>query len=188
MNPLGYIIAAIASVSIVISPVQKEVPTPEPEVVVQAEPVEKNSKPKEKSWEDLTVIEKVRKNPNNCNLNTQWMWGDGTCHDKSSSDSKTTYVAAAAPVSGSCQDWMNAAGITDQVNAHILIMRESGCNPNAVNPSSGACGIGQQLPCGKWPHPWNDPIGGMIDMQNYVFARYGTWADAVAFSTANGWY
>jgi hypothetical protein len=143
---------------------------------------------KEETWEDLSTAEKIKRNPNDCDLNTEWMWGDGSCHPKSPSDSKPTHVASVAPVSGSCHDWMNAAGITDQASAYTLIMRESGCNPNAVNPSSGACGIGQQLPCGKWPHAWNDPIGGMIDMQNYVFARYGTWADALAHSYAHNWY
>lgn len=88
----------------------------------------------------------------------------------------------------SCHLWMTQAGITDQASAYALIMRESGCNPNAVNRYSGACGIGQQLPCGKWTHAWNDPVGGMIDMQNYVIGRYGSWANALAFSNANGWY
>lgn len=96
--------------------------------------------------------------------------------------------ASAVSITGSCQDWMNTAGITDQANAYYLIIKESGCNPSAVNPSSGACGIGQQLPCGKWSHTWNDPVGGMIDMQGYVFGRYGSWANAVAHSRTTGWY
>lgn len=73
-------------------------------------------------------------------------------------------------------------------SAYTLIMKESGCNPNAVNPYSGACGIGQQLPCGKWPHAWNDPIGGIIDMQNYVFERYGSWASALTFHYSHNYY
>jgi hypothetical protein len=99
----------------------------------------------------------------------------------------TAPTVVAAP-GGSCASWMAAAGITDTTNAYTLIMRESGCNPNAVNRSSGACGIGQQLPCGKWPHVWNDPVGAMIDMQGYVFARYGSWANAVAFHNAHNYY
>ena len=102
-----------------------------------------------------------------------------------------TNAAAPPPapvITGNCQDWMKKAGITDISTAHILIMKESGCRPDAVNPSSGACGIGQQLPCGKWPHQWNDPVGAMIDMQNYVFARYGSWVNALNFHYANNWY
>ena len=75
---------------------------------------------------------------------------------------------------------MDAAGITE-LSAYKLIQAESGCNPNAVNRKSGACGIGQQLPCGKWSHIWNDPIGGMLDMKAYVTVRYGSWDNAWAF-------
>lgn len=101
--------------------------------------------------------------------------------------SKQAYTAPQRPT-GTCEDWMRAAGIVDMASAYQLIMRESGCNPNSVNPYSGACGIGQQLPCGKWPHVWNDPIGGMIDMQAYVFGRYGSWATALNHSLVHNWY
>lgn len=87
-----------------------------------------------------------------------------------------------------CHTWMKQAGITDPDTAYILIMKESSCNPNAVNKSSGACGIGQQLPCGKWEHQWNDPVGAMIDMQKYVFNRYGSWDNALKFHLAHNWY
>lgn len=89
---------------------------------------------------------------------------------------------------GSCRDWIRSAGITDIESAYILIMKESTCNPNAVNPSSGACGLGQQLPCGKWAHQWNDPVGALKDMNGYVIARYGSWAGALNFHIANSWY
>lgn len=103
---------------------------------------------------------------------------------------QTRYIAprAVAAPSGSCATWIAEAGVTDVANAMIVINRESGCNPNAVNRSSGACGIGQQLPCGKWPHVWNDPVGSIIDMQAYVFGRYGSWAGAVAQENSAGWY
>jgi len=91
-----------------------------------------------------------------------------------------------AQAAGSCQEWMNQAGITDQGNAYILIMRESGCNPNAVNKSSGACGIPQALPCSKLGT--SEPVEQLRWMQNYVVRRYGSWANAVAHSTSVGWY
>lgn len=97
-------------------------------------------------------------------------------------------VKVVVQVSGNCESWMAAAGITDRASAYALIMRESGCNPNSVNTSSGSCGIGQQLPCGKWPHQWNDPVGAMIDMQNYVFSTYGSWANALGHSYRMNWY
>lgn len=98
-----------------------------------------------------------------------------------------TQTASAAP-SGSCRDWMRQAGISDMVNGYELIMRESSCNPNAVNPSSGACGIAQALPCSKKPGQWNDPVNSMKWMQQYVMARYGSWSAAVQFHNLNNWY
>lgn len=75
---------------------------------------------------------------------------------------------------------MSQAGINN-TSARKLIQAESDCNPNAINKQSGACGVGQQLPCGKWDHQWNDPVGSMIDMQNYVYGRYGSWENAWTF-------
>jgi hypothetical protein len=100
---------------------------------------------------------------------------------------RTSYTAPAR-FTGTCAEWMSTAGITDTATAYTLIMRESGCRPDAVNPSSGACGIGQQLPCGKWPRQWNDAVGAMVDMQTYVFQRYGSWQNALAFHYRMNWY
>lgn len=94
--------------------------------------------------------------------------------------------APVAHASGSCGEWMVAAGITDMANATTLINRESGCNPNAVNKSSGACGIPQALPCSKLGT--NDPVEQLKWMQNYVNNRYGSWANAVSHSNSKGWY
>jgi hypothetical protein len=96
-----------------------------------------------------------------------------------------TAKASAVP-SGSCQDWMVAAGVTDIANAYTIIMRESGCNPNAVNKSSGACGIPQALPCSKLGT--SDPVEQIRWMQNYVINRYGSWAGAVSWWNQHHWY
>ena len=99
-----------------------------------------------------------------------------------------TNTQTASAMVGDCSAWMEQAGITDTVNAYKLIMKESGCNPRAVNKTSGACGIGQQLPCGKWSHQWDDPVGGMKDMQGYVIGRYGSWQQAWEYFNSNGSY
>lgn len=88
--------------------------------------------------------------------------------------------------SGSCRDWIVQAGVVDVENAYYLIMKESGCNPNSVNKSSGACGIPQALPCSKLGT--SDPIAQIQWMQNYCIRRYGSWAGAVAHSKSVGWY
>lgn len=107
---------------------------------------------------------------------------------KAQAVASTTVQAAPAhvTVSGDCASWIREAGVTDVANAMFLINKESGCNPNAVNPSSGACGIPQALPCSKIAGL--NPVGQIRWMQNYVNARYGGWAGAVAFWHANHWY
>lgn len=93
-------------------------------------------------------------------------------------------------VSGNKADWMTAAGIPQNMWPYVdsIVTRESGWNPNAVNKNGGACGLGQQLPCGKWAGAWNDPVAALKAMTIYVNSRYGGWAGAVAFWNQNHWY
>jgi hypothetical protein len=95
---------------------------------------------------------------------------------------------ATASASGNCATWIAQAGISDTANAIELIRRESNCNPNAVNSSSGACGVAQELPCGKSGCSMGDGACQVKWMNNYVSQRYGSWANAVAFHNANNWY
>ena len=96
----------------------------------------------------------------------------------------------AASASGSKQDWMEAAGIaqSDWAAVDALITRESTWNPNAVNASSGACGLVQALPCSKLGPNWNDPVVALKWGDSYVKSRYGGWQQALAHSNATGWY
>lgn len=89
---------------------------------------------------------------------------------------------------GSCRDWIAQAGVTDIESAYWLIMKESGCRPNAKNASSGAYGLPQSLPASKIAHCGDEPICQIQWMQNYVNNRYGGWAGAVAHSKLKGWY
>ena len=98
-------------------------------------------------------------------------------------------VPKPAPVpTGSCSDWIRAAGISDVASASELIRRESGCNPNAINPSSGACGVAQELPCGKSGCSLGDGACQVRWMSQYVVSRYGSWSGAINFHNANNWY
>ena len=116
---------------------------------------------------------------------------------KAAQEAKLVQVAKisqpAAPVtniSGTKSDWLAASGIPADQWGYVdqIVTRESGWNPNAVNKSSGACGLGQQLPCGKWSGAWNDPVAALRAMNGCVTGRYGSWAGAVAFWNANHWY
>ncbi len=89
---------------------------------------------------------------------------------------------------GTCSEWISAAGISDAGSASELIRRESGCNPYSVNASSGACGVGQALPCGKTGCLMGDGACQTLWMNQYVLGRYGSWSAALSHSYANGWY
>lgn len=104
-------------------------------------------------------------------------------------------VVRSVPITGNKYTWMTLAGIapTDYAHVDYIISNESGWNPCSYNPHQSdcsktaaqvgnhACGLGQQLPCGKWIHTWNDPVGGLIDASAYALARYGSWANAEYF-------
>lgn len=89
---------------------------------------------------------------------------------------------------GSCDDWIASAGITDLANAHYLITKESNCNPYAINKSSGACGIGQALPCSKMKCEMGDGACQVKWMNDYVIGRYGSWQAAADHHRRKGWY
>lgn len=105
-------------------------------------------------------------------------------------------ASAAAPqpvkVSGTCEQWMAQAGITDIANASFIFHKESGCNPNVVNASSKAHGVCQALPGNKMATAGSDwysnPVTQMRWCQSYAIGRYGSWANAVAFWKANRWW
>ena len=103
---------------------------------------------------------------------------------------KANTPAPVAQVSGDKQSWLAASGIPQSEWQYVdyIVSKESGWDPNAVNASSGACGLGQQLPCGKWAGAWNDPVAALVAQYGYVKARYGSYANAVAFWNANHYY
>jgi len=92
--------------------------------------------------------------------------------------------------SGTKTDWLAASVIPQEAwgAADFIVSQESGWNPNAVNPSSGACGLAQALPCSKVPGNPYDPINSLNWMNGYVVGRYGSWEGAVQHKEAEGWY
>jgi len=70
----------------------------------------------------------------------------------------------------------------------FIYMKESGNNPNAVNKSSGACGLAQALPCSKMNCALGDYACQDAWATNYMQSRYGTWENAKAFWLANHWW
>jgi hypothetical protein len=73
-----------------------------------------------------------------------------------------------------------------------IVMAESGWNPEAENPGSGAYGIPQALPGSKMAangKDWQtDPRTQIAWMLSYIRSRYGTPAAAWRWHLAHGWY
>lgn len=98
-----------------------------------------------------------------------------------------------APAYGSGCDWLagqlRANGIAEgDIPAAISIAsRESGCRQGAVNRSSGACNVFQELPCGKWGGSGN--LSAHIrGADNYAKSRYGGWWGAYRAWQAKHWW
>lgn len=72
--------------------------------------------------------------------------------------------------------------------SYELICRESSFNPAAINPTSGACGLAQALPCSKMKCELNDVDCQLDWIGDYVERRYGTFEKAVEFHNNNNWY
>ena len=67
-----------------------------------------------------------------------------------------------------------------------IVQHESNWNPKAVNPTSGACGLGQALPCSKMTD--KTPEGQLSWTVDYIANRYGTPNNAKAFWLSHHWY
>lgn len=70
----------------------------------------------------------------------------------------------------------------------FIYMKESGNNPGAINRSSGACGLGQALPCSKMPCSLSDYACQDNFFTQYMQNRYGTWENAQAFWLSHSWW
>ena len=91
---------------------------------------------------------------------------------------------------GTKSEWLAGSNIPQESwgYADFMVARESGWNPNAMNKSSGACGLAQALPCSKIGPNWSNPVVALNWMNNYVNGRYGSWENAYNFWQTNRWY
>lgn len=69
-----------------------------------------------------------------------------------------------------------------------IYMHESGNNPGAVNASSGACGLGQALPCSKMGCSLSDYACEDAFFDRYAISVYGSWNNAWAFWQSHSWW
>ncbi len=162
-----------------ISPAERP---PEP---LQAEIVEETPAPIQ--IEEEPVTEPV-KDPQGCEPEQYWAKEPPhDCIDKPVGGSASNIQPVT--ISGNKETWLRASGIPESEWWAVdnIVSGESGWDPLAVNPSSGACGLGQQLPCGKWSGDWREPIGALKNMNIYVLNRYGSWSYAVEWRNCVGW-
>jgi hypothetical protein len=69
-----------------------------------------------------------------------------------------------------------------------LISRESSFNPQAINPTSGACGLAQALPCSKMACELSDVECQLEWIKEYVEGRYGDIETALWHHDYYSWY
>ena len=93
---------------------------------------------------------------------------------------------------GTKTEWLAASSIPRESwgYADFMVHKESTWNPNAVNKSSGACGLAQALPCSKLGPEWNNPIVALNWMNSYVNGRYydgSPYAKGVCAGITDNW-
>lgn len=84
---------------------------------------------------------------------------------------------------GSHEDWMAQAGIpaADFAAVDYIVQHESGWDPDATEPVTGAHGLPQALPYSKTGCGWSDPVCQLRWANDYSVERYGGWWAAQAY-------
>lgn len=70
----------------------------------------------------------------------------------------------------------------------FIYAHESGNNPGSINKHSGACGLGQALPCSKMGCSLTDYQCQDGFFTRYMAARYGSWLKAYQFWISHRWW
>lgn len=80
------------------------------------------------------------------------------------------------------------APVDDNSAKMFIYNHESGNNPSRINKSSGACGLGQALPCSKMGCALGDYACQDAFFTKYMLNRYGSWENARAFWLTHKWW
>ena len=76
----------------------------------------------------------------------------------------------------------------DNFYSNYIYAKESTCDIGAVNKISGACGIGQALPCSKLTCSLYDYKCQNKWFNDYAKRRYGSWEKAYNWWVAHDWW
>ena len=98
-------------------------------------------------------------------------------------NTKTVDVVIVPRVLTEHQQMLSDAGIpeSDWLVAEELVQKESGWRVSVKNPSSGACGLAQEYPCGKSGCTITDGVCQLKWQYSYVTQRYGGYQQALTF-------
>ncbi len=164
------------------------VPTPEPVIEEQEAAQDEVVEPVVVEAEEPVVEEVVEEEPvveEPTVDETETTTEDNT--DSSNTTDSNTETDTGTDTSGSY-----VAKLKADPDANYIINKESGWNPYATNPTSGAYGICQALPGSKMASAGSDWATN-IETQakwcdSYVMGRYGSWSAARSFWDENNWF
>lgn len=146
--------------------------------------------PKAPTFAELSLEEKIKANPNKCDLNVQVMHEDGSCHNKPVANSTSATPNATVTSSGDCSLVYNYSNWNQRV-AYAVCMAESSNDPNNENMKDihryadgsvrcvGSFGL-MQLACFWIPNP-KDPVANMAKA-NEIYSRSG-WSPWGAYTS-----
>lgn len=154
-------------------------------------PKETNIPPEAKEprkWEELSLEEKIKANPNNCDLSAQVMYEDGTCHAKTVSPTNTASTKLVG--SGSCEDAIRRIfPASEHARAIKVMLQESSGNPanHNYNPATGDDSYGcfqvNLYGNNKYSRP---PASELVKADVNVAYSYNLWK-SVGWCSTGGW-
>jgi hypothetical protein len=157
-------------------------------VKVAPKPVEEA--PKERPFAELTLAEKIKANPNNCDLKVQVMYEDGSCHNTTVAPANTVPTTKAITGGGNCEASIRRIFPANEHDRAIRVMlQESSGNPaiHNYNPSTGDDSYGcfqiNLAGANKYSRP--SPAELVIADNNVSFA-YNLWK-STGWCSSGGW-
>lgn len=144
--------------------------------------------PKERPFAELSLAEKIKANPNNCDLTVQVMYEDGSCHN-------TTVAPANAPThaisgGGDCEASIRRIfPASEHARAIKVMIQESSRNPaiHNYNPSTGDDSYGCfQINLAGNNKLTRPPASELIKAEVNVAFAYNLWR-SVGWCSTGGW-
>jgi hypothetical protein len=154
-------------------------------------PVEKPVEPpKERTFAELTLEEKIKANPNKCDLTVQVMYEEGGCHNTTVAPANTVPTTSAITGGGDCEASIRRIfPANEHARAIKVMIQESSRNPSIhnYNPSTGddSYGCFQINLAGNNKYSRPSPAELVIADNNVSFA-YNLWK-STGWCSTGGW-